>query len=302
VASAVSAVASVVTCQGAPRDLGLDQGRACAATLAARYRRLPRLARARLRLGGLGRGPAVALRELRRHFPHQSESVAGLAVGARVPGSWLVAELLATLASQAAPALALASCGPPALLARELALPEGWIVRRSRPEGLFASVELTHPWLTSGLAGVNSQGLALVVAPGRAPARAPEAPAALLAQDCLERFAGLEAALEWCLSRPGGGAATLLLADSRGEVAGIEVAGRERRVLRPAGGVLVAGGAPGAAAEAAKALREAAPRSTESLLASLENAAPRPAAVPRPLAVLDPAARRLCVAGECFFP
>jgi hypothetical protein len=150
--------------------------------------------------------------------------------------------------------------------------------------------------------GVNSEGLALVVAPGRATARAEEAPAALLAQDCLERFAGLEAALEWCLSRPGGGAATLLLADSRGEVAGIEVAGRERRVLRPAGGVLVAGGAPGAAAEAAKALREAAPRSTESLLASLENAAPRPAAVPRPLAVLDPAARRLCVAGECFFP
>jgi hypothetical protein len=226
--------------------------------------------------------------------------VAGLAVGARVPESWLVAELLATLAGEAESALALASCGPPALLARELYLPEGWIVRRSRPEGLFASVELTHPWFTSALAGVNSQGLALLVAPGRTSTRAREAPAALLAQDCLERFAGLEAALEWCLSRPGGGAATLLLADSRGELAGIEMAGRERRVLRPAGGVLVAGGSPGGAAEAAKALREAAPRTPESLLASLADVAPAPAAPRRLLAVLDPAARRLCVAGESF--
>lgn len=300
-----SEVPPVVTCEGAPRDLGLDQGRACAALLASRFRRLPSWTRARLHLGVAGGRVDAVRRELRRHFPHQAESLAGLAVGARVPEAWLTAQMLESLAGaappdragSAAPPLALGRAGPSSLLACGLAGSGGWVVRRSRPEGLFASLEVTRPWLTSALAGVNSEGLALVVVPGPAargsvgaPGSVAGAPAALLAQDCLERFAGLEAALEWCLGRPAGGSATVLLADARGELAGVERAGGTGRVLRPTHECLAAAGAGSLAAEAQKSLAELAPRTPQALLSLLSG----------PAVALEPAARRLHLADASY--
>ena len=85
-----------------------------------------------------------------------------------------------------------------------LALDGPAIVRRTRPEGLFASLELSRPWLPSTLLGVNERGLAVAVADSGPEEAGCSAPAALLAQDCLERFEALDAALDWCASRPGG--------------------------------------------------------------------------------------------------
>jgi hypothetical protein len=149
--------------------------------------------------------------------------------------AWLALRL-AEEAGDEARLAGLAAAGP--LLARGL---DGeCVVRRSRPEGLFASVEVTRPWLSCALLGVNERGLAVAgVAPTPDPGGKGAAPALLLAQDCLERFEALEAAMEWCLGRPAAGPATLLLADARGDVAGVEIAGDERRVLRPEAGVLV---------------------------------------------------------------
>ena len=226
-----------IECEGAPRDLGLDQGRACRERLGGSFAALPAPRRARLRLGLRGRDAERLRRDVSRHFPHLAESLAGLSVGARVPPDWLALEL----AREEPAPLGGWVRGERARLAR--GLPDQPLVRRSRPEGLFASVELTRPGLVAALAGVNERGLA-VAASGRgepAPAGC-AAPAWLLAQDCLERFAEVEAALAWCLERPGGGRGAILLADAGGSLAGVEFDGADRRVRRPEGGELLAAG------------------------------------------------------------
>lgn len=241
-----------VECSGAPRDVGLDQGRACRATLSDRFAALPWPDAVRLRLGLLDGDRARLARDLARHFPHLYESIAGLAVGAGVPEAFAVSQIAAELATGEAPTAAQA--GESAWLARRLPGPR--LVRRSRPEGLFASVELTRPWLPSVLLGVNERGLAVAVAESTLAEAGCAAPAALLAQDCLERFEALDAALEWCAGRPGGGRARIFLGDAAGEVAGIELGEGRPRVLRPADGLLVCGSD---GAEMAKSLRDAPP-------------------------------------------
>jgi hypothetical protein len=255
-----------VACEGAPRDLGHDQGRARRAELRRRFGELPLWRRAALRAGLADPATRRLLREVGRHFPHQAETLDGLALGAGVPAAWLAGELAAELRHEAAaPPLACARCGPDAAVAR--ALDGAWLVRSTRPEGLFAALELTRPWLGGALLGVNERGLAVAVVGGEEPARG--APAALLAQDCLERFEALDAALEWCEGRPGEGRALLLMADAHGDAAGIDVDGERRRVLRPDQGLVVGGGVAGAAAELAKALGERPPATAEELARAL---------------------------------
>jgi hypothetical protein len=265
-----------IECEGSPRDLGRDQGRACGRALRECFARLPAGGRLRLRLGGTAAG---LRRELARHFPRQAETLAGLAVAARVPAAWLAACLDAEgAADPGEPAVAVGReiTGSAALVGR--ALDGAWIVRRCRPEGGFRSVEATRPWLAHALVGVNEAGLAAAVVDGdplactsrRAGAlpdgpslafgslrgRFAALPSAPLVQDCLQRFATLEACLEWCMGRPGERPATLLFADADGEIAGVEIGPGGRRVLRPAEGWLAAGGPPGAREEIGKALRE----------------------------------------------
>jgi hypothetical protein len=280
-------VIAAIECAGAPRDLGLDQGRACHAQLRAAYVRAP--LRERLPLPLSAEGARLVL-DLKRHFPHLAESLAGLAVGAGVPERWLFRRLVREPLEgpQAARAVARAEGALP-LLAVACAGP--WIARRSRPEGSFACVELARPWRVAAFAGVNEAGLAVVSAPASAPAVACAAPAALLAQDCLQRFAKVENALDWCSGRPAGQGAGLLFADARGELAGIEIRAGERRVLRPEGALLAWADGNDARAELAKALREAGPATPGALARLL--AAPAHAAAAA--AIVDPRARRLAV-------
>ena len=261
-----------VACEGAPRDLGRDQGRACGERLRARFASLALAHRLRLRLGA---GAADALhRELARHFPRQAETLTGIAAAARVPLAFLEAALDAERGGE----VALALEGPPALVLRPLG--GEWILRRSRPEGGFRSVEVTRPWLAHALVGVNEEGLAAAVAVPDG-ARAAGLPSAPLVTDCLQRFGALEPALEWCLGRPARREAVIVLADAGGEVAAVEIAPEGRRVLRAADGWLAAGGSPAARGDLAKRLRERAP-------------------VERTLARVDPAARAIEIAGERF--
>ncbi|MBW1685222.1 MAG: hypothetical protein JRS35_09175 [Deltaproteobacteria bacterium] len=272
-----------IECEGTPRDLGLDQGRACADALRMRFGAQPWWERFRLQAGLASADRARLLRDLKRHFPHQWESLAGMAVGARVPTGWLAQELAG---GEAALPVAVAIHHERVLLARGLG--REWVTRRSRPEGLFASVEVTYPCLTAALAGVNERGLAVAAVGTRdAATERCAAPASLLAQDCLERFEATPAALEWCLGRPGGGRGTVWLADARGELASVEFAGAERRVLRPSEGLLVSGGGAAREEELAKALREAAPLDAPALARRIEGDA----------VALDPRERRLVVGG-----
>jgi hypothetical protein len=275
-----------IHCEGAPRDLGLDQGRACRAELRARFARGRWWQRWRLRLGRDGTRLA---RDLTRHFPQQSEAIEGMVRGAGIPYGWfagtLARELAAEVPTRVGSAVALA-LGPPltaagCLVARTLACEP--IVRRSEPEGGFASVELTLPWLTTALAGVNEGGLAAVSAslPG-APARdACAVPAALLVQDCLARFDSLDGAVEWCTGRPAGGRAAIALADAAGGAVAVEVDGDARRVVRAEGGFVAAGGARDAAAS----LRAGAPLDVRALAKILDAR----------FAAIDPAGRRIAL-------
>ncbi len=271
-----------IECEGAPRDLGLAQGRACRNDLersAARWSIVEKLED--LLPGG---SASRCLRDIKRHYPHQSESMAGLSIGAGVSENWLVRQLNA----DADPAPMATTIHEHALLAR--GFQGDPLIRRSRPEGLFRSVELTRSWLTSSLIGVNERGLGVAVSCEAA--SAVEAPAILLAQDCLERFENTEAAVEWCLKRPATGPATVFLLDADGEAAGVEILEAERRVLRPSEGVLVVGSRSDTA-ELAELLRAARP-SRACALASLVAAGDS--------AAIDPSGPELVVAGERFSP
>jgi hypothetical protein len=274
-------------CEGAPRDLGFDQGREFAADLRGEFDRQPAWNRWRQRLGGRTPASAPLQRDLRRHYPQQSETIEGLVAGARVPFAWF-AERLAREFMGAAPVGAavgaaiaaepgLTSVGP--LLVRSFATTP--CVRHSRPEGGFASVELTLPWLAAAFAGVNESGLGVACVAEASASNASDCavPASLLVQDCLARFDGIRGAVDWCTGRPASGRAVILLADASGAVAGVEIDGPARRELSPKDGLIVAG----EAVDSADALRAAAPFDSARAAQSLGRCS----------AGIDPANRRI---------
>jgi hypothetical protein len=257
-------VIQLIECEGAPRDLGFDQGTHCRAALSAGYRRRSLWQRARLRVLAESDACRQVRLEIRRFYPQQAEMMDAMARASHVPVSWLIAALTGNLGS-APPADALILAAASAmtdrggLLAR--ALPVDAIVRRSLPESGFRSVELTQPWRIAPLAGVNEAGLAVacVSNSGGVAGSRYVAPAALLAHDCLRRFDSLDGAIDWLLARPGGGKSMLVLADLSGETAGVSVDGDERRVFRPADGLFIHTGGHARQAEIEKGLREASP-------------------------------------------
>lgn len=273
-------MAELIECAGAPRDLGWDQGRACRSAL-----------RAALPTGRLQRlfarpdaETARVLRDLRRHYPHQAEMLEGLARGAGVALVPLGRAMLQSLHPAAEAVLAARLADGRCAVAVEV--PSAARLRRSRPEGRFSSVELTLPVLTTALLGVNEAGLVVAASPGAGEPSPCRAPAPLLVRDCLERFAAVEAALEWCLERPAAGRGSLLLADASGAVA-VELRDGQRAAVRPADGLLLVPDPGGRGMELAKALEPDLPGAA-ALAAALERAVPGCAA-----ACADPQGRRL---------
>lgn len=277
-----------IACEGAPRDLGLDQGRACKSILRARFSDRPPAERMRLRVSRPEVAASRIARDVARHFPRHAEAFDGLARGAGVPRGWL-AELLARAVTDPGAGFALPAFGATGplvgdgpLLAR--GLPADWVLRRASPEGGFRALELTPVWFAGALAGVSEAGLAATVVQtaGAREGRDCAAPAALLVQDCLHRFESLDGALDWCLGRPVGGCAEILLADAEGEVASVSIAPGGRRVHRPADGLAAAS----LDRDAAKALRQAAPLHADRLARVLGTS----------LVALDPVRRRVGIA------
>lgn len=293
--------ARVMRCAGAPRDLGLDQGRAAVAEV----RRSAGLAGA-----GHGRRLLSALwppdaagaalrRDLLRHFPHLGERAVGLSRGAGL-GLGAIIRLLAAEAEEGqgvALAAAPERTGDGALLVRAAAVDGAaraplWI-RYSAPDNDFASVEAVMPWGVAAWAGVNAHGLAaaaLSLPSTRHHFARCAAPASLLVQECLQRFRGLDAAVEWCERRPAGGRAEILLADAGG-VAAVRIDGPERRVLNPSEGLLVAVPAAPASQALLKACGEE-PQLAPLRLADLACEVAGPAAL---AVIVDAAGRRVAI-------
>jgi hypothetical protein len=237
-----------IHCEGAPRDLGLDQGRACRDDLRARFARSPFWERWSIQLGVNEKRRVSLARDLKRYFPQQSETLEGMVRGSGVSRGWLYSVLARELgadiptrigAAEATAADASRTGGAP-IVARTLDCEP--VIRHSRPDGGFASVELTLPWFTAALAGVNEGGLAAtwVSLSSEFMGNGCAAPAALLIQDCLARFDSIRGAADWCTGRPCGGRAVILLADAGGDVTALEVDGRARRMRAPEAGMAFA--------------------------------------------------------------
>ena len=257
-----------IECKGAPRDLGLDQGAACAQAIAswldergiARRRHWIPTVRRLTSSGVLGGGVG---REVVRHYAHLAERMSGIARASGVSLDALMEDVVASAYAVegnalALPAIAVAAGSSAApLVARSLDDGLPWALRRSLPEIGFASVELTLPWLAGGLAGVNDAGIGVAAAtPIEAPryTGASAAPAWLLVQEALQRFDELDGAIEWCLKRPASGTFGILLADASGDRALVEFSGESRQLVERGAPVAVHGGTTSQQAEIRKQL------------------------------------------------
>ncbi len=221
-----------VACRGAPRDLGLDQGRACAAEIASVV--AAHAGGALRRLFAAVRPPATqreVARDVYRFFPHMAERTAGLARGARV-SPFALAALSALPERAPADALRVVRGASGPCLARALPPDVLTVLRESAPDTDYRSLELVALAQIAPFVGVNEHGLAVgAVFTGAGGECA--APAALLAQDCLQRFDRVEKAVEWLERRPAGGRARFALADATGAVALFEIEGGARKRRDP---------------------------------------------------------------------
>jgi hypothetical protein len=227
-------------CEGAPRDLGFDQGRALRDEIRADLRALGwepargPISRWRAR-GRPAAFDASFARALAHHFPHLDERVAGLADGAGCRRDWVSALATRELATALAADVRRDAVGLE-LRWREPLPPTGLVVRHTRPDGGYANLAVTRPGVVCAVGGVNEHGLAAALQIER-PVRAGDpchAPGALLLEQCIERLDGVEKALEWCERRPGGGGATLVFADASGASGAITLDGAKRaRVVAP---------------------------------------------------------------------
>ncbi|MBJ20514.1 MAG: hypothetical protein GY910_06440 [bacterium] len=241
-----------IECAGHPRDMGLAQGAAARTAIRAEVARLG-LPEQRSRIPNLAALTVGALRgfgagrEWFRQFAHQAERLEGLACSAQLPvDSILELHLRIRAGGEQGGLLARRSevrartVGGPKdekRLLLERSLPRafadevGWILRESRPEVGFRSIEIGLPWLVSSVAGLNEAGLAVVAGPllWGAPGREGCPTSLLLVQECLQRFEDLDGAIDWCCKRPVEGEQSLVLADASGNVATVVSSGRERR-------------------------------------------------------------------------
>lgn len=236
-----------VSFEGAPRDLGLDQGRTCREAIHADARALgwepaaswwERLRQSR----GAGADPALG-RDLAHHFPHLDERLSGLAAGAGLPREALLVLLEEELIGDVVVLTAGVTRGPDgspllALRLRTPLPPTGLLARTGRPDGGYPHVSLARPALVAALAGVNEMGLAAAAEVLDPPARRRAgnrcgAPSMLLLDQCIERLDTVEKALEWCERRPGGGHARFVFVDAAGTVGALDLDGRERTRIEP---------------------------------------------------------------------
>lgn len=279
-----------LVCSGAPRDLGLDQG--------LRFREVIR-GEVERRLRGKGRGRplsslfardaqlARAARDAARFFPHMAERGEGIARGARVSSREVAALLARERSAEGETLVGVRSdaAGPAVWIALATQPEAPLFVRRSQPENGYHSLEIGIPWRVPALAGVNQHGLAVAVSgvvPSSASLGSCAAPAALLVQDCLQRFDAVEKAVEWCQRRPAGGSASILLADAGGVLVRVDLEGEQRRVHREMDGILLGAGAPDRVASVEKACRASERLDAQALRRILATPAGR-------VLVLDPA-------------
>jgi len=109
-----------------------------------------------------------------------------------------------------------------------------YVLRESRPEGLWRSLDFTAAPLCGTVDGLNERGLAITnnyAYP--VDAGPPAMPISMLAAGALAHCATVTEATEWITSRPRSGGGILMLADAAGDVASLELSNTRSRLRRP---------------------------------------------------------------------
>lgn len=257
-----------VTCQGGPRQLGLQQGSDLAEEISAGLKTLARLEAFRIRQPrrlpyGLFRwlsgrqASRHLLPALRQHDPASFERLEGLAEGAGLGLNALalmnsLEPLLSSTADSTAVSPPLGGCsavavtgdrsagGEPVIARNFDYLPliqPFYTVRDSRPFGRNRSLEFTVAPLAGAIDGVNEHGLVITYNYAFAtdtPQAAP--PLSMLIAEALGTCRSVNEAAELLSSRPRWGAGMLMLADSGGDLASLELSHTRAGLRRPGPG------------------------------------------------------------------
>jgi hypothetical protein len=194
-------------------------------------------------------GSRLMARDLAEHYPEQYERMVGIAEGAGIPLHRLFLGPAVELALNQASYQASGACtaiavtgersadGEP-VIGKNFDYPDVgrdlYLVRRSRPGGLAASVDVSKAPLSGSHEGVNAYGLAVAYNygyfRGRGQARVT---ISNLVQELLELCHEVGDAIEYLRGRPRTGGALLMLADQSGAVAAVEMSADRLAVRRP---------------------------------------------------------------------
>ncbi len=253
----------VLSCTGSHHAMGVAQGKAFREPLRELHMPLVELAglSGNRMLGGMSRfsrpiaglagriGNRLMARDLADNYPEQYQRLAGIAEGAGVPLHRLflgpAIELLLNQASHDTPggctAIAVtgdkSASGEP-IIGKNFDYPDIgrdlYLVRRSQPGGLAASIDVTKAALSGSHEGLNGYGLAVTYNYGyfRGRGRA-RVTISTLVQEMLELCHDVEDAIEYLRGRPRTGGALLMLADQSGAIAAVEMSPDRMAVRRP---------------------------------------------------------------------
>lgn len=255
-----------VVCSGSPWQMGRAQGAALAEAIRLARKDLAKLEPFRLTQPwwlpyGLYRGLAerrvrrVLELPLRRDHPRGAERLSGIAAGA---GLSLEAAILLN-SFEAFMSAAKDRCAPSPGACSAVALRGSrtqngepvitrlfdyvklvqpyFMIRDTRPEGRYRSLDFTVAPLAGAVDGINEKGLAItynyayVVDQSR-----PTGPISLAISEALERCSTVEEAARLIASRPRWGGGLLMLADAQGDLASLELSSTASKLRRPAPG------------------------------------------------------------------
>ncbi len=252
-----------VLCQGAPREMGVQQGVAMRTDLVRVRQQLRHLEAFRNRkpwwlpfwtYRWLAERKTQRLLEpaLAESYPRQLERLHGLAEGAGVPPARIflfnaMEPLLSSVSTSTGPPAACSAVavrgsrsasGQPMMFRNFDYLPlvqPFYFVRRSQPTSGYAALEFTSAPLVGTIDGINERGLCIAYdyAFTTDPPPAPRAPISYVIAEALERCASVAEAAEWIASRPRWGGALLMLVDAAGDIASLELSSRRSFLRRP---------------------------------------------------------------------
>ena len=261
---AASTVVEVI-CQGSPTDMGLAQGVGAKNKVHGALHALTKLEAFRLQqplwlpyrvYRWLAEQQASRfLAGLAHDYPAMCQRLAGIAEGAGVgiKSIHLINALEPFLSSVGGCTTCPGACSAVAVRGHRSATGEPivarnfdylplvqpyYLVRESRPIGKLRAVEFTTAPLAGAIDGMNEEGLCITYNYGFTidSLSMPAAPISMVISETLEHCGTVAEAADWIISKPRCGGGLLMLCDSSGDIASLELSSTRSHLRRPAPG------------------------------------------------------------------